>query len=68
LVAYCGLEWNVLCPRFHRSRRIVHTASCQQARQPIYSKSEGRWKNYQRHLEPLIAALGDAGRATDSQE
>jgi tetratricopeptide (TPR) repeat protein len=38
---------------------VVRTMSAWQSRQPIYKTSAGRWKNYQKHLGPLIEALGD---------
>ena len=59
IVAFCGLEWDDRCLNFHKSKRYINTPSYDQVRQPIYKKSAGRWKNYARHLEPLIEALGD---------
>jgi hypothetical protein len=38
----------------------VQTASYQQVRKPIYTKSVGRWKHYEKHLGPLVASLGPA--------
>lgn len=32
----------------------VRTASIWQSRQPIYNTSVGRWKNYERHIKPLL--------------
>ena len=40
------------------TKRIVKTASAGQVRQPIYNSSVGRWKKYERHLAPLLEALG----------
>lgn len=57
LVAHCGLPWDDACLRFHESRRSVRTASLAQVRRPIYSGSVGRWKNYEKELAPLKAAL-----------
>jgi len=59
LVAFAGLEWDERCLRFHETGRYTTTASYDQVRQPIYSHSIGRWRNYERHLEPLLDALGD---------
>jgi hypothetical protein len=28
----------------------------------VYKTSVGRWKNYEKHLGPLIEALGDVAR------
>lgn len=59
LVAFCGLDWDARCLAFHDSERYVNTASYDQVRQPMYSRSVNRWKNYDRHLQPLRDALGD---------
>jgi tetratricopeptide (TPR) repeat protein len=58
IVAYCGLEWDARCLEFHRTRRIVHTASLNQVRKPIYRGSVGRWRRHAARLEPLLRALG----------
>jgi len=60
MVEFCGLEWDERCLRFHESGRVVSTHSYDQVRRPLYKKSVARWKNYERHLGPLITALGDA--------
>ena len=57
LLAFCDLPWDEACLRFHESERSVRTASLAQVRRPIYSNSVGRWKNYEKELAPLIAAL-----------
>jgi hypothetical protein len=33
------------------------TASVTQVRQPVYTRSAGRWQNYERELRTLFAAL-----------
>jgi hypothetical protein len=59
LLDYCGLPWDARCLSFHENQRIVRTASAAQVREPIYRRSVGRWRVYERHLGPLIAELGD---------
>ena len=61
LVSACGLEWEPACLAFHQTRRVVQTASFTQVRQPIYSRSVGRWRNYEEALGPLFARLQDLG-------
>jgi hypothetical protein len=39
--------------------RNIQTSSAFQARQPISRQSIRRWRNYEKHLGPLIDALGD---------
>jgi tetratricopeptide (TPR) repeat protein len=59
LVEFCGLSWDERCLSFHRSERYVNTASYDQVRQPMYTRSVGRWRHYDRHLTPLREALGE---------
>lgn len=46
LIAFCGLKWEEKCLSANRSITKVRTASNWQVRQPLYSSSSGRWKNY----------------------
>jgi tetratricopeptide (TPR) repeat protein len=57
IVAACGLTWDAACMNFQNTRRAVRTASAGQVRQPIHSRSVGRWRRYERHLGPLLDAL-----------
>ena len=59
LLAFLGLEWAPECLDFHANRRAVTTASMTQVRRPAYRTSIGRWRRYEAHLGPLLAALGD---------
>ena len=59
LIDFCGLEWDERCLEFHRNKRPVLTASSWQVRQPLYSSSSGRWRNYDRYLGPLKEVLTD---------
>ncbi len=58
LVDFCGLPWDERCLRFYESKRVVATSSYDQVRHPIYRGSLGRWRHYERHLAPLLHALG----------
>jgi hypothetical protein len=46
LIDFAGLPWNPACLEFHRSSRSVQTLSRWQVRQPVHSRSVGRWRNY----------------------
>ena len=59
LIAHCGLEWNDACLDFHRTSRVVQTASATQVRQPIYRTSVGRWREYGDLLQPLLQVLAE---------
>lgn len=58
-LAHVGLPWDDACLNFHASKSNVATPSNWQVRQPLYQRSSGRWRNYERHLGALRAALGD---------
>jgi tetratricopeptide (TPR) repeat protein len=47
MIAYCGLEWNDACLAPEKSERAVSTASHYQVRQPVYTSSVERWRNYE---------------------
>jgi tetratricopeptide (TPR) repeat protein len=57
LLEYCGLPWQGACLRFHESSRAVRTPSAEQVRQPIYDRSVGHWRRYERHLGELLAVI-----------
>lgn len=57
LLDFCNLEWDDRCLRFHESERGVATASYDQVRQAMYTRSRERWRNYEPHITPLIHAL-----------
>jgi tetratricopeptide (TPR) repeat protein len=54
----CSLKWDENCLRFYATRRPVRTASVAQVRRPIFRSSVDRWRRYERHLGPLLDALG----------
>jgi len=57
LLDYCELPFEEGCVRFWETERPVRTASSEQVRQPIYTKSIHRWRRYQHHLGELIEVL-----------
>ncbi len=57
IVEFCGLKWDAGYLRFHENRNAVRTSSGWQVRQPMYATAVARWRNYERHLEPLERAL-----------
>jgi tetratricopeptide (TPR) repeat protein len=57
LLDYCELPWEDACIHFHETERPVRTASSEQVRQPVYSKSVNFWRNHEDHLAELIEVL-----------
>ena len=57
LLEYCELPWEENCVRFYATDRPVRTASSEQVRQPVYSRSINFWRNHESHLDELKAVL-----------
>jgi tetratricopeptide (TPR) repeat protein len=57
LLDYCGLPFEENCLKFYETDRPVRTASSEQVRQPIHSRSVGYWSNYAHKLDELKAVL-----------
>jgi tetratricopeptide (TPR) repeat protein len=65
IVAHCGLEWDEACLAFDKNSAPVTTASAVQVRAPMYTSALGRWRRYERQLQPLREMLQEAGIACD---
>lgn len=59
LLAHIGVEFEQNCLHFHKSKRVVRTASSEQVRQPINTKGIGVWRNVEDELLALKEALGN---------
>ena len=46
LIEFSGLKWDPVVLRAHETAGTVQTPSRWQVREPIHTKSIGRWKNY----------------------
>ena len=58
VVGTLRLEWEDACLNPHRGEGQVRTASAWQVREPLYTGSSGRWRNYRDHIDPLVDAFG----------
>lgn len=59
IISHIGLSWSDNVLDYHKSDRIIMTPSLHQASKPIYTSSMYRWKNYRKHIVPLIDILGE---------
>ncbi len=60
LLEFLNLEWNDQLIEFYKTaekRGIINTPSYNQINQPLYSKSIGRWKNYEKYFEGIAPDL-----------
>lgn len=58
MLEFLGLAFDEACLKFYESKDHVNTRSSMQVRQPVYQSSRQRWKNYEKHLGPLLETLG----------
>ena len=66
LVEQVGLPWHPACRDFHTLSRPIRTASLAQVRQPVYSRSVGRWKHYEAALAPALESFQRHGHPLPS--
>lgn len=59
IIEFIGLEWDERCLNFHETQRRVGTSSNWQVRQPIYTTSRERWRNYAEWIGPLLTLRED---------
>ena len=57
ILDFIGVPFDARCLRFHENRRHARTASYAQVTEPLYDRSLHRYKQYRRHLEPVIPLL-----------
>jgi hypothetical protein len=67
LIEFLGLDWDPSVLDFHSAERPVYSASLWQVRQPVFSRSVGRWQHYTQHLQPLFEVLAANGRAAQRE-
>ncbi|MEZ6243133.1 MAG: sulfotransferase [Phycisphaerales bacterium] len=65
MLDFLGLPFDERCLEFHRSKKLVATASRDQVRQPLYKTSVARWERYKDHIGPMLDVLREGGAITD---
>lgn len=61
LIDFLDLPWEDACLRFHEQKQAVSTASAVQVREPVHTRSVGRWRRYEKQLAPMLAVLRKSG-------
>ncbi|MCR8923160.1 sulfotransferase [Dasania sp. GY-MA-18] len=59
ILDYLELPWEDACLNFHNTDRAIRTPSSEQVRQPIYTRSIGKWRRYESELGELKEVLED---------
>jgi tetratricopeptide (TPR) repeat protein len=58
LFDYLGVPFETQSLEFHKTQRVVATASSEQVRRPIYRDALEQWRHFEPWLEPLANSLG----------
>ncbi|NVJ97607.1 MAG: sulfotransferase [Alphaproteobacteria bacterium] len=61
IIDFLGLDWQSACIDFHNQDAAVTTASAAQVREKAHTRSVGRWREFESHLEPMKKVLQKAG-------
>ena len=61
MLDFLGLPWEEACLSFNERQSTVKTFSRLQVRNPINTGSIARWRNYEKHLSPIMAVFQQAG-------
>jgi tetratricopeptide (TPR) repeat protein len=61
LIEFLELPWEDACLHFHKQDAAVTTASAVQVRQPVHTRSIGRWRRYEQQLSCMRKTLLDQG-------
>lgn len=56
IIDHLGLEWDSRCLEFH-NKDTARLTGAREISEPISSRFVGRWKDYERHIQPLIQSL-----------
>jgi len=65
LIEYLELPWEDACLEFHKQDAAVTTASAVQVRQPVHTRSIGRWRRYEYQLGLMRKMLQEQGLPMD---
>ncbi len=65
LLDYLELPWEEACLDFHLQGGAVTTASASQVREPAHTRSIGRWRHYQKQLQPMVHTLREQGLSVE---
>ena len=62
MTEFLGLAWHEEQKHFYESRNQLYSPTYQDVTQPVYRRSVGRWRAYEKHLAPILPALDSYGR------
>ena len=63
---FLGLPWNERVLRFneHARQKLVRSPTYADVAKPVFKGAIGRWRNYEKHLEPWLNKLSPLLKAS----
>jgi hypothetical protein len=65
VTGFLDLGWHEEQKRFYEKGRQLYSPTYQDVRQPVYARSVGRWRAYEKHLAPMLPVLEPYCRTFD---
>lgn len=65
LIGFAGLAWDDAVLAYHEARKnkYVSTPSFEGVASPVHTRARGKWRNYEKHLGPMLEGLRPYVRA-----
>jgi hypothetical protein len=65
VLAFLGVTWDESVLRFneHARKKLVRSPTYADVTKPVFKGAVGRWRRYQKYLEPLLPKLEPFARA-----
>jgi hypothetical protein len=62
---FLGVTWDAQVLGFdeHAQKKVVRSPTYADVTQPVYKRAVGRWRHYQKYLEPHLAKLAPFAKA-----
>jgi tetratricopeptide (TPR) repeat protein len=57
VTGFLGLDWQEEQKRFYENRQQLYSPTYQEVTRPVYSRSVGRWRAYEKFLAAILPAL-----------
>jgi len=61
MIDWCGLDWDPACLDYRTTKKAITTLSSSQVRSKIYTSSIGKWRHFEKQMEPVRQYLEKSG-------
>jgi hypothetical protein len=57
VTTFFDLDWHQKQKLFHENRKQLYSPTYQDVTKPVYNRSVGRWRSYEKYLTPILSTL-----------